>query len=74
MAEDNVVRFPGMTRKEIDPDELLSAALGKMEGVIIAGYTKDGIEYYASSYSDGGEIMWLVERFKHMLMQIVDED
>ena len=70
---DNVVRFPGITKLDLDPDLVLREAIGKLEGVLLLGYTKDGECYFASSYADGGEVMWLVERFKHHFHTVIDE-
>jgi len=70
---DNVVKFPGITKLDLDPDEILKETMGKLDGVIIMGYTKDGADgYFASSYSDSGEIIWLIERFKHLLLSEYD--
>ena len=68
----DVIRFPGITRLDLDPDRVLQEAVGKMEGVVIVGYDKDGDEYFASSYADGGTTLWLLERCKHKLMKIGD--
>lgn len=69
-----VVRFPGITRLDLDPDVVLREALEKLEGVVIIGYAKDGAEYFASSYADGETAVWLLERAKFKLMQIADGD
>lgn len=68
MAE--VIRFPGITRLDLSPDAVLEEAMGCLEGVVVIGYTKDGDEYFSASYADGGEIVWLLERFKHQLMKM----
>lgn len=70
----NVVRFPGVTRLDIDPDQVLQEAIGQLEGVVIAGCTKDGEHYFASSYADGGETLWLLEACKKRLMEIGSND
>jgi len=69
-----VVRFPGVTRLDLDPDMILREAIGELEGVAIIGYAKDGTEHFASSYADGGTVVWLLERAKFKLMQISDHD
>jgi hypothetical protein len=67
----NVVRFPGITRFDLDPDLILQEAMGKLEGVVITGYDKHGNTYFASSYSDGGNAMWLLEICKKALLDAV---
>lgn len=68
---DNVVRFPGITRHDLDPDLILREAIGKLEGVVITGFDKDGNSYCASSYADGGDVLWLLEICKKALMEAV---
>lgn len=72
---DNVVKFPGITRLDVDPERVLEAALGQLEGVVVLGLTKDGEEeYFASSYADGGTVMWLLERCKKKLLEAWDSE
>lgn len=70
MIGKNIIRFPGVTRLDIDPDMVLQEAIGKLEGAVIAGTDKDGNHYFASSYADGGETLWLLEACKKRLMEI----
>lgn len=66
----NVIAFdggpvgPGV---EIDPDAVLSSAVGQLREVAVVGFTADGSLYVAGS---GGpvETLWLLERAKHYLM------
>lgn len=71
MAE--VVELNVITRLDLPPDRLLEGAKGKLESVIIIGYTEDGEEYFASSKADGGTCLWLIERYKAALLAAVDE-
>ena len=70
----NVVKFPGETLLDLNPDDILEEAKGKLEKVLIIGYTHDEEEYFGSSFADGMMAVWLLERFKHQLVNIVDED
>jgi hypothetical protein len=69
----NVVRFSGVTRLDIDPDQVLQEAIGKVQGVVVAGYDEDGEEYFASSYGSVAETLFLLERFKKYLLETHDE-
>jgi hypothetical protein len=69
----NVIPFNGITRLDLNPDMVLENTKGKLEGVIIIGYDKDGEEYFASSYADGGDVLWLLERMKMRLLNIEEE-
>ncbi len=73
MSDDNVITFPGVTYLDMPPDRILQDAIGKMEGVIVIGYDKDGGEVFKSSYADGPEVLWLLERIKKRLLETVDE-
>lgn len=68
-----VVNWNGITKLDLPADRILEAALGKLEGVVIVGYDKEGKEYFASSYADGGDTIWLLERSKLKLLRIADE-
>lgn len=71
---DNIVPWGGITRHDIPADRVINAALEHgLEGVVIIGFDKDGAEYFASSYADGSDALWLIERGRHKLMRIVDE-
>ena len=68
-----VLPFTGLTRLDLDPDLILSEAQGKLEGAVVMGYDKEGNLYFASSYADGGTIMWLMELSKHFMLKELDE-
>ena len=70
---DNVIGWGGITRLDIDPDKVLTAAGGKLESVLIVGFTKEGDEYFASSKADAEYPIYMMERAKHRLMTIIDE-
>lgn len=73
--KDNVVPFTGTTRLDLDPERLLKYALndGKLTEVVILGYSEDGEEYFAFSSSDGGSVLWHLERAKMKLLGSVDQ-
>ena len=64
----NVVTLPVVTRLNLDADRTLENLIGKLEGFILAGYDKDGNEFFSSTYSDGGDALWLMERCKSALL------
>lgn len=70
---DNVVPFGGVTRLDTDPRQMLQRALDHgMAGVVIIGFDQNGDEYFASSFADGGDVVWHLERAKFKLMVIAD--
>jgi hypothetical protein len=68
-----VIPFTGITRLDLPPDRILQAAVGKLEGVVVMGWDHEGKEYFASSYADGGTVLWLAERMKKMLLETHDD-
>lgn len=68
----NVVYPQFITKLDIPVDRVLEQAIGKLEGVVLIGYTKDGDEFFASSYASGPECLWLIERCKQQLLEIPD--
>lgn len=64
----DVVQLPVITKLNIDADRALANLAGKLEGFVLAGYDKEGNEYFSSSYADGGEALWLLERCKLVLL------
>ena len=63
-----VIPFGGITKLDLDTDIILENNKGKLEGFVILGYTKDGEEYFAGTYADGGATLWLLERCKQKLV------
>jgi hypothetical protein len=68
----NVVYPSFVTKLDLPPDRVLEQAIGKLEGVVVIGYTKEGNEYFASSYASGPECLWLLERCKQELLNVPD--
>jgi len=70
----NVIQFKGITKLDLDPDTTLENTKGKLKGFVILGYNVDGAEYFASTYADGGDVLWLMERMKLRLLNVIPED
>ena len=68
-----VIYFNGITRLDLPPDRILEEAKGTFEGVVLLGWNNDGKMYFASSYSDGGTVLWLLEQCKKALLDIDGE-
>ena len=70
-----ILKFTGITFLDMPPDTILEAAKGKLESVIVLGYTADGEEeYFASSMADGADALWHLQRAAHKLLSMPDED
>lgn len=59
----------GVTRLDLPADRVLAAAAGRLESVVLLGYSTTGEEYFASSLADGGDVLWLIERCKAKLLE-----
>jgi hypothetical protein len=69
----DVVKFAGISRHDLNPDDVLQGAIGKLDEVVICGFDKDGNQFFASSVYDGGQSLWHLERAKWSLMKITDD-
>lgn len=69
-----VVQWRGITKLDLPPDRVLEgAAEAKLSGVVVLGYDADGNHFFSSSYADGGEVLWLLEKCKKRLLEMGDE-
>lgn len=63
-----VIELGCLTKLDIPADKVLEGAIGKMEGVVVLGWDKNDELYFASTYADGGTIIWLLEVCKKRLL------
>lgn len=64
----NVIPLGNITRLDLPVDTVLEGAKNELEGVILIGYDKASQLYFASTYADGGDVLWLLEQTKLALM------
>lgn len=69
----NIENFQGLTRLDIDADRVLREPIGSLKTAIVAGIDEKGEEYFASSYGSVAETLFLLERFKKMLLETWDD-
>jgi hypothetical protein len=65
---DKVIKF---YKKDaaLDPDAVLSQAIGQYDSVIVLGWDKEGeLDARASLNLDQADIHWLISVFKHKLL------
>ena len=53
-----------LPKPDLSPDNVLTAAKGKLASAIVLGFDADGAEWITSSTSDVGVILYLLERAK----------
>ena len=66
----NIIPIGGITLLDIPEDQILEQSKGKMDGVVLMGWDQDGELYFASSFADGGSVLWLMEKCKEALLEI----
>ena len=70
----SVVDFGGVTRLPTDPARVLErAANAGLQSVVIVGFDADCNEIVASSDTDGGDVLWHLERANLKLLRMPDE-
>ncbi len=70
----NIIPLNNVTKLDLPVNRILENAKNNLEGVIIVGYDNEGEQYFASSYPDGGTVLWLIEQCKLALLTISNED
>lgn len=63
-----------VTKLDLPVERVLELAKDRLEGCVILGWDKDGELYFASTYADGGEVLWLLEQCKLRLLQVEHEE
>jgi len=70
----NVISINGLRpEEEVTPDNILATAYEKLETVALMGVDKEGHYYFCSSLSSAAETLWLLEKFKNILISSVDD-
>lgn len=66
MAE--IIQMGGITTVDIPVNKVLEAAKDRLDTVVVIGYNEVTGYYFASSTSDGTEMLWLIEKCKLRLL------
>lgn len=64
-----VIPQGNLTKLDLPVDRVLDQAKSKMRDVVLMGWDENGELYFASTFSDGGEVLWLLEACKNRLMK-----
>ena len=67
---DNVIPLGGITRLDLPADRVLEDYIGEFDGVVLIGWNKDDEFTFASTYADGGTVVWLLEQAKKKLLEV----
>lgn len=69
-----IYQFDGETKQDFPPDQVLEAAIGQLDKVLILGFKKkeDGEIYMAASCGNIPEALYLLEKCKKALLEFGD--
>lgn len=65
----DVIDFDGITSLDINPDKVLESAKELLDMTLVIGYDKEDRLYVASSTSQLGELVLVLERAKQFLLE-----
>ena len=70
-----ILQLNNITRFDLPVRQVLDGAKDELQGVVILGYCKGGQEeYFATNMSYAKDILWLLERCKRALLNVLDEE
>jgi len=65
-----ILGFTGDTTLDIDPDQVLRAAVGRYpNGVFVLGWTADGDLAFASSIAEAKDLNWMLDLAKRDILE-----
>ena len=66
-----VTVLPVITTLDIPTERVLQGALdAELSGCFVVGLTADGDLYFSSSFADGGDVLWWMEKAKLALLAV----
>ncbi len=73
MSGNNVINLKTITTLDLPPDRVLTEAVGKLDSALVLGYDKEGFFYFGSSKANGGDVLWLLEVAKKLLLEAAED-
>lgn len=71
---DNVVILPVITTLDVPVERILNKAQeADLDAALVIGWKKDGGFFFASSYADSAQVIYLLRRGEHDLLKMEDE-
>ena len=65
-----VIIWRGVTKHNLPTDRVLEQAMwAGLDGAVVIGWDPDGELYFASTYANGGDVLWLMEHAKAALIK-----
>lgn len=66
----DVIELDCYTRLDLPPDKILENAKEKLNSVVLIGWDEQGELYFAGSYADARDVLWIIEKAKQLLFKI----
>lgn len=67
----NVVILPVVTTLDIPAERILGQAIERdLKEAMVIGTDKEGNFYFAATFGDGGNVLWLLERARIEIMKV----
>jgi hypothetical protein len=66
----NIIDLDMNTTLPVHPDKVLKNTIGILQEVVLVGYNNEGEIYCASSTSDTGTLILLLERAKELILKV----
>lgn len=70
VVKSKIIPLNNVTTLNLPANRVIEAALDKLEDVVILGKTPEGEYYFASSVTDGGTVLWMMEKLKKELLAV----
>lgn len=68
-----IASINGITSFDVDADNALFDLIGGLKSFVLCGYNHQGEEVFQSTVADGADALWIMERCKLKLLNIIDE-
>lgn len=66
----NVIILPVVTTLDIPAERILGQAIvADLKEAMVLGHDKDGNFYFAATFGDGGNVLWLLEKARIAIMK-----
>jgi hypothetical protein len=70
----NVVVLDGWTKLDIPSSRVLEEAIkSDLQTAVVMGYDKEGQLYFASTIGNLGDVCWLMELSKQLMLRVSEE-
>lgn len=67
----NIIILPVVTTLDIPAERILTQAIeADLKEAMVIGTNKGGVFFFAATFGDGGNVLWLLERTRIEIMKV----